>query len=459
LGTTNSQSALLTVTLRAPVIVTEPQSQAVLESSNAMFSVSATGTAPLAYQWQFNGTNLAGATDSSLILTNVLSAQAGTYAVIVTNAAGVTNSDPATLTVYATVPPNSILTYLTYNVKGNGAVSWSTNAAQVQAVGREVMFLQPDVITFNEIPDQFTYEMTNFVRAFLPGYYLATNSASDGFIRSVIASRFPILSSQSHLHSADLNPYGYTNSNFTRDLFEAQIAVPGFAQPVHVFAVHLKSGQATDESSKRTAEAGAISNYFVNVFLPTNNFHTYTLSGDMNEDINDPPSSNPQSIQKLVSAPTGLKLTTPVNPVTGSALTFSIQSVGGLTKRYDYIMPSGLLFSNIYSSQVFRTDLLTNPPPPLLTNDDKTASDHLPVLMLFRNPYDKPFHLTSVQRSNATVSLGWESVPGQGYRVEGSSNLTQWAVIANGLMATGATFSFSTNVAAPVQFFRVYRVP
>ena len=41
-------------------------------------------------------------------------------------------------------------------------------------------------------------------------------------------SRWPILFSKSFLHSADLDGFGYTNANFTRDLFEAEIAVPDF---------------------------------------------------------------------------------------------------------------------------------------------------------------------------------------------------------------------------------------
>src|ERR1019366_3313636 len=103
----------------------------------------------------------------------------------------------------------------------------------------------------------------------------------------------------------------------------------------------------------------------------------YTLSGDLNEDIIRPGtySVTPGPIQRLISPPTGLQLATPVNPFTGSELTISIQSLH-LDVRFDYILPCSLLFSNIASSQVFRTDLLPSPPPPLLAGDDATASDH-----------------------------------------------------------------------------------
>ncbi len=235
--------------------------------------------------------------------------------------------------------------------------------------------------------------------------------------------------------------------------------VPAFPQPLDVFVVHLKSGQDTDSSTKRGAEASAVSNFLATVFLATNSTQPYVLSGDMNEDIDNPPSSHPQSIQRLVNSQTGLQLTTPLNPFSSNRLTFSIQSTNGLSHRYDYIMPSPLLFSNITSSQVFRTDLLPNPPPPLLTNDDMTASDHLPVFMVFANPYSKPFRLTSVTRSNTTLALSWQSVLGQPYRLEASSNLSDWTVLAPSLMATGGNFNFSTNTSADAQFFRVYRLP
>lgn len=443
----------------APVITTQPQSQTVTEGANVTFTVGVNGSAPLYYQWSFENTPLDAATNAMLTLSNVTFTDAGSYRVTITNAFGTTNSSPATLTVDpAPAPPVGGFTLLTYNTHGNFIGDWTTNSAQVRAIGRQVQYLDPDIITFQEIPltnNGWTH-MPEFVAAFRPGYYLASNSGSDGFIRSVTLSRYPITRSKSWLDGADLDPFGYTTANFTRDLFETQIAVPGFPQPVHVFTTHLKSGQGTDDSNRRTAEAGAISNYFVTGFLTTNSLHTYVLTGDMNEDIARPPSSNPQSIQKLISTPTGLRLTTPLNPFTGSDMTFSIQAAN-LTKRYDYILPGGLLFSNIASSQVFRTDLLPSPPPPLLGTDDETASDHLPVLMVFNNPYDNPFRLLAVARSNAVVTLQWESVPGQPYRIYAATNLTTWSVLASNLTATSNTYTFSTNLNDATRFFRVYR--
>ncbi len=450
-----------------PAITSQSPNQTVTNGASVTFSVSASGTPPLSYQWQFTpasgvgaqGTNPPGAVSSDLTLTGVTFAQAGFYAAVVTNAAGSTISDPVALSVWSGSAP--AFSYLTYNVHGNGLTNWSTNMWHVQAIGRQMQYLNPDIITFNEIPvtNNCTAQMADFVTAFRPGYYLVTNSMDDGFIRSVILSRFPIVSSTSWLHGSDLTPYGYGSSGFTRDLFEAQISVPNFPQPLHVFTVHLKSAQDSDSSAKRAAEAGAVSNFFATIYLATNSLQPYVLSGDMNEDILRPPPSNPQSIQRLISAPTGLQLTTPLNALTGSERTWSIQDADGLTVRYDYILPCGLLFSNITGSQVFRTDLLTNPPPPLKTNDNTTASDHLPVIMFFGNPYARPFRLISIARSNEAVALTWEAVPGQPYRVDVSSNLSAWSVLASNLLATNLSFTLNTKATGDPRFFRVYRVP
>lgn len=89
----------------APVIVTPPQSQTVTEGDDVTFSVVATGTPPLSYQWSFAGAPLADATGSTLTLTAVTPAQAGEYQVTVRNDQGEVTSEVATLTVEAAPQP------------------------------------------------------------------------------------------------------------------------------------------------------------------------------------------------------------------------------------------------------------------------------------------------------------------------------------------------------------------
>jgi len=350
----------------------------------------------------------------------------------------------------------SAFSLLTYNVSGNGTTDWSTNSPQVQAIGRQLLYLQPDIVTFQEIPLTNTYQMTNWPKAYLPGHFLATNSGTDGFLRSVIASRFPIVRSQKWLDGTSLTNFGY-DGNFTRDLFEAEISVPDYAEHLHVFTTHLKAQSDSARAARRAAEAGAISNFFVAVFLPANGQRPYVLTGDLNEDINRPPITTREPIERLVNTNTGLYLTTPVNPFNGDDRTISIRAT--LDARFDYILPGGLLFSNIATSQVFRTDLLNRVPPPLLQSDGRTASDHLPVLMVFTNPYGAPFRLQSIRVSDGSLSLSWETTPGRRYDVETSTDFKSWTRVATNLTASGTNFTWPTNAAESMEFFRIYRLP
>src|SRR5271170_7214584 len=86
----------------APAIAAQPVSQTVTAGQTATFSVIATGTAPLSYQWQKNSANISGATGSSYTTPATLITDNGTkFDVIVSNAVGSQTSTMATLTVSA----------------------------------------------------------------------------------------------------------------------------------------------------------------------------------------------------------------------------------------------------------------------------------------------------------------------------------------------------------------------
>jgi hypothetical protein len=101
-GSATSSVAQLTV-LVPPLIISQPTNQIVAAGGNATFQVAASGTALLSYQWLFNGTNAVGISTNTLVLSNVQSAEAGNYSVVVTNVSGAITSVVATLTVG--VPP------------------------------------------------------------------------------------------------------------------------------------------------------------------------------------------------------------------------------------------------------------------------------------------------------------------------------------------------------------------
>ena len=93
-------SDVATVTVYVPVgITTQPASQVVPARSTVSFNVVAGGYPAPSYQWTFNGTNLPGATSSTLTITNVLLPNMGDYAVLVGNGYSSQLSDTATLSM------------------------------------------------------------------------------------------------------------------------------------------------------------------------------------------------------------------------------------------------------------------------------------------------------------------------------------------------------------------------
>ena len=107
----NGVSFTVTITAVAPSITAQPSNQTVTAGQTATFSVTASGTAPLSYQWQKNGANISGATSSTYATPATTTSDSGsTFDVIVSNSAGSVTSNAATLTVNASAVAPAITT-------------------------------------------------------------------------------------------------------------------------------------------------------------------------------------------------------------------------------------------------------------------------------------------------------------------------------------------------------------
>jgi hypothetical protein len=111
--------------LCSPQIVAQPQDQKVAFGHDATFNVSAVGV--VSYQWFFNGTNIPGATGSSLTITNATTSGAGRYSVSIASPLGIQTSSEASLTVLQPPPVISSQPVNTAAVLG-GSVSFSVLA-------------------------------------------------------------------------------------------------------------------------------------------------------------------------------------------------------------------------------------------------------------------------------------------------------------------------------------------
>ena len=113
----------------APAISVQPVAQTVSAGSTATFSVVATGTPSPSYQWLKGGSAIAGATGSSLVLAAITSANEGSYAVAVTNAAGTVTS----LAVSLTIAPGNGHFYQVVTVPAG--ITWPEAKARAEAAG------------------------------------------------------------------------------------------------------------------------------------------------------------------------------------------------------------------------------------------------------------------------------------------------------------------------------------
>lgn len=109
-----------------PMITGVPQSLDVAVGSNALFSVTAGGEAPLSFQWFFNGQALAGETNSTLSFDHAQFEQAGSYSVLVANARGTVISPAAMLVVQA--PPAILSPPQTQAAVAGSAVTFAVTA-------------------------------------------------------------------------------------------------------------------------------------------------------------------------------------------------------------------------------------------------------------------------------------------------------------------------------------------
>jgi hypothetical protein len=97
--TMTENKTIAAVFLQRPTIVSHPQDFSTGPGATATFAVSATGSPPLSYEWQFNGSAIANASTDELVIPNVQPANAGSYRVIVANAVGSVTSLVAVLSV------------------------------------------------------------------------------------------------------------------------------------------------------------------------------------------------------------------------------------------------------------------------------------------------------------------------------------------------------------------------
>ncbi|WP_243316225.1 immunoglobulin domain-containing protein [Geothrix paludis] len=209
-ATATSAAAALTVNPVAtqPVITGQPAAQTVLEGTRATFSVTATGNGTLTYQWKKNGGDLAGQMASSLILDPVALADAGGYAVVVTNTLNGTAATATSAAANLTVNPVATQPVITgqpaaqtvleggratfsVTATGNGTLSyqWKKNGADLAGQTASTLVFDPVALT-----DAGSYAVV--VTNALNGTSASTTSAAAALTVNPADSNVPVITTQ-----------------------------------------------------------------------------------------------------------------------------------------------------------------------------------------------------------------------------------------------------------------------
>lgn len=127
-GTAAGLTAYIIGNVGLPAISSHPSSRTADRGGSITMTTEASGTAPLRYQWRFNGANITSATNTFLTLTNIQPGTAGNYTVVVTNTSGRTTSSVARLTVNPLFTP-----VFADNFDVNTAAGWTVNKSSADS--------------------------------------------------------------------------------------------------------------------------------------------------------------------------------------------------------------------------------------------------------------------------------------------------------------------------------------
>lgn len=225
-----SDSAAITMRLvvtNLPWIVAQPKSSAVSTGDSTMFGVIAAGQKPFSYQWQFNGSDLAGETAPILSLDHAATNQAGEYRVLITNPSGTTTSSVAGLVV-TEQDPSPILAPITpatanqfaFSILGEAGRRYRVQAStNLQAWADESAFpsdifqqAQTSVVLGPTGSDSFSLTRTGAARYFRAAPFHAPNEVCNNNLKCIRFAQLLVWSEADRsraftVSAADLAPY------------------------------------------------------------------------------------------------------------------------------------------------------------------------------------------------------------------------------------------------------------
>ncbi len=424
-GSVISAAAILTVQV-PPGITAQPQSVSALAGGSVNFSVTASGTAPYAYQWRFNGTNLVGQTGSTLSLSGIGAGHGGPYTVVITNVAGSVTSSPATLTVL--IPPSLATQPQSATVIQGGATNFTVLANGTAPLSYQ--WLRNGTALGGQTAA--TLAMSSIVSNQSGGYSVLVSNVA-GSVTSVVATLTVLVPPT--ITSGPVNQSVVAGSNAT-----FAVAVAGTAP--FTYQWFLNGGKIPGAGSTLILSnviANQAGNYSVTVSnvagVVTSAAATLTVgSGAAGFSISTPPQSR----------------TVPA----GTNVTFSVGVTGTGPFTYQWNKNGGAIGSAT-SSTLSLTNVSTNDTAnyTVTVSDGTTPLTSTPATLAVLT---RPQIISASRQSDGTYRVVLNGMNGRTNTLQASTNLTTWVNVTNVVSSGGAATLIDGQ--APQFSYRYYRV-
>ena len=418
-----------------PQITTQPASQTVAAGGTATFFVETANTVT-AYQWQKNGTNIAGATTSALVLSNVQDSDAGSYGVTVSNGAGPVVSATATLSV----APAIVAQPLSQTNSAGATASFTVTAAGQLPLTYRWQKGGVDLADGGNISGATTPELTlNAVSQADAGSYTVAVSNAVGGVISMPA--WLVVADPPDIVTPPASQAVAAGSTVTFSVVANGTPPLSYQWRFNEIAIAGATDSSYSRPDVQSADAG---NYSVEV----SNAAGSTISPDATLAVNTAPVLSAINDLAVHAGATATVTASAYDPDAGQTLTYSLGAGA----------PAGATIgaaSGIFTWPTTDGDAGSNPAITITATDDGLPS--LSDSTTFSIAVAAPLRIQKVEWVGGRVVLTWTAIAGRNYRVEYKDNITDlnWSNLPPDITASADTASKEDAVGAPQRFYRV----
>ena len=446
-----------------PVVIAQPTNQIVAASATAVFSVSATSLLPLTYQWLGSATVVTGATNATLTLTHATTNNPDNYAVVITSPYGSVTSSVVTLTITPPVcvePPFGIVAWWLGGgnavdiVGGNNGVLMNGVGFINALVGNGFVFnggtsyvqLPPNLFPF---PNAHPFSIELWFETAAGGVILAQqagtpfNSLGDGWVPDMYVGidgnlyvqmfwdgAFDQISTSTPVNDGKFHHLAVTYDGVNEVVYLDGAAIGALALAYSTYTSNFSCQFGTGYTQYWPAGNGGW--YSFNGIIDQPTLYTTALTAAQIQSI-----YNAGSAGKCTDELMPVIIAQPTNQIVavGATAVFSVSAMSLLPLTYQWL-GGATAVAGATNATLTLTHATTNNPANyavVITSPYGSVTSSVVTLTIT----NVTFNVSATLLPNRDVQLTMTGLPGNVFRILGSTNLLDWQTIATLTNFTG----------------------